>query len=297
MDDQHNQTHDSGENTDLCEFTPARFPAELGLPSADGKRLSDAAVAVRQEFRDCSKWKRLRCRKVSIFAERDRGTIYVVHVGRSVEFNWTWEGAVAFRPGSLDENESYSDASFENAPYDDEILWSGEIVEVDEQHGCLFISLDNPEAAPTTGSFFVRPFEFLAVLDSVYNDASFEAVREDLPRRLAAAEGEIHPAVATRSEAGLAHLKEWWQHSWIVLWGPPGTGKTTFCRWLTLAVCTGELATHPLVPPKEFQETFPESLRGRLPLLIRLREFWESLPKSAGGAELTWAELEQVLEQ
>ncbi len=83
----------------------------------------------------------------------------------------------------------------------------------------------------------------------------------------------------------------------LYLSGPPGSGKTTFCRWLTLAVCTGELPLHPIAPPDSFQETFPEPLRGRLPLLIRLREFWEALPKSVGGVERTWAELEKVLEQ
>lgn len=54
------------------EFKPARFPAELGLPPADETLLLDAQMPVRQEYRDCSKWKRLRCRKVSLFAERDR---------------------------------------------------------------------------------------------------------------------------------------------------------------------------------------------------------------------------------
>lgn len=83
----------------------------------------------------------------------------------------------------------------------------------------------------------------------------------------------------------------------LYLSGPPGSGKTTFCRWLTLAVCQGELPVHPIAPPDSFQETFPEPLRGRLPLLIRLREFWESLPKSAVGVELTWSEMETVLEQ
>jgi len=83
----------------------------------------------------------------------------------------------------------------------------------------------------------------------------------------------------------------------LYLSGPPGSGKTTFCRWLTLAVFQGELPGHPIAAPDQFQETFPEPLRGRLPLLIRLREFWQSLPKSAAGVELTWAELEKVLEQ
>lgn len=210
----------------VAEFQPARFRAELGLPVADDQLLKDAAVAVRQEYRDCSKWKRLRCRKVSIFAERDRGTVYVVHVGSSVEFDWTWEGAVAFRPKSLDDNALFSDFSYENAAYEDEIVWLGEVLEVDERNGCLFISLDNPEAMPTTGSFFVRPFEFLSVLDAVFNESAFEAVRQDMPHRLAAAEGGIHPAVSKPSRVGLPHMQEWWQHSWNVLWGPPGTGKT-----------------------------------------------------------------------
>ncbi len=228
MDDTTTQDQDSEEELADFGFVPARFPVEFRLPEADRKLLDDAAVAVRQEFRDCSKWKRLRCRKVSIFAERDRGTIYVVDVGGSVEFDWTWEGAKAFRPKSLDDNGKFSDATYEAAAYEDEIVWSGEILEVDERNGCLFIALDNPEAKPTAGSFFVRPFEFLEGLDAVYNGAAFGAVRDILPQRLAAAEGGIHPATGRShlSLSSLPQLSEWWQHSWSVLWGPPGTGKT-----------------------------------------------------------------------
>ena len=221
-------THDRDTEEELADFgfVSARFPVEFRLPEADRKLLNDAAVAVRQEFRDCSKWKRLRCRKVSIFAERDRGTIYVVDVGGSVEFDWTWEGAKAFRPKSLDDNGKFSDAAYEEVDYQDEILWSGEILEVDERNGCLFIALDNPEAKPMAGSFFVRPFEFLEGLDAVYNGAAFATIREILPQRLAAAEGGIHPATARPLCSGISQLSEWWQHSWSVLWGPPGTGKT-----------------------------------------------------------------------
>jgi len=226
MDEETTQDQDSDEDLADFGFVPARFPVEFSLPEADTKLLGDAAVAVRQEFRDCSKWKRLRCRKVSIFAERDRGTIYVVDVGGSVEFDWTWEGAKAFRPKSLDDNGKFPDAAYENAGYDDEILWAGEILEVDERNGCLFISLDNPEAKPTAGSFFVRPFEFLEGLDAVYNSPAFAAIRETLPQRLAAAEGGIHPKLARQLTSTLPRLSEWWEHSWSVLWGPPGTGKT-----------------------------------------------------------------------
>ncbi len=192
----------------------------------DLQLLKDAAAAIRQEYRGCSRWKRLRCRKLSLFAERDRGTICVVHVGGSVEFDWTWEGALAFRPKSLDDNGAVSNLTYEDAEFEDEIAWKGEVVEVDERNGCLFISLDNPESMPTTGSFFVRPFEFLSVLDSAYNEPEFESIRCELPRRLAATQGGIHPKIASQSRVGLSHLQPWWQHSWSVLWGPPGTGKT-----------------------------------------------------------------------
>ncbi|TWU45315.1 RecBCD enzyme subunit RecD [Novipirellula aureliae] len=210
----------------VAEFQPARFEFRLDLPEGDAQKQKDAAAAVRQEYRDGSRWKRLNCHRVSIFAEQDRGTIFVVHVGSSVEFDWTWEGAKAFRPTSLDGEERYSDHFSEEAAYEEGIVWSGEIVEVDERNGCLFISLDDPEMTPATGPFFVRPFEFMSVLDAIYNGDEFEEVREYLPARLNASEGNVHPRVAPSCGVGLPHLRDWWQHSWSVLWGPPGTGKT-----------------------------------------------------------------------
>ena len=224
-DDESRDVGPNDEALNFAEFRPARFPAELGLPIADEQLLRDAAAAVRQEYQDSSRWKRLNCRAVSIFAERDRGTVYVVHVGSSVEFDWTWEGAVAFRPRSLDDNILYSDHFYENVAYEDGIVWTGEVLEVDERNGCLFISLNNPEAIPTTGPFFVRPFEFLSVLDAVFNEAEYEVVRGDLPHRLAAAHGGVHPAVAKPGRVGLRHIQDWWQHSWNVLWGTSGDGK------------------------------------------------------------------------
>jgi len=209
-----------------AELRPARFGTDLRLPPADVQIVKDAASAIRQEYRDCSKWKRLRCRKVSIFAERDRGTVYVVHIGKSIDFDWTWEGATAFRPMSLDDNTRASTASYEDAAFEHEIAWQGEVIEVDERNGCLFISLDHPEAIPSVGSFFVRPFEFLSVLDSVLNDCKQPEARTELAGRLAATRGGIHPVLDHRQTASLPHLRQWWQHSWCVLWGPPGTGKT-----------------------------------------------------------------------
>lgn len=216
----------SGGEYNVADFKPVRFESQLKFPAGTTQQLQDAAKAVRQELQGCSKWKRLTCRKISIVAERDRGTVCVVHIGSSVEFDWTWEGAVAFRPESLADDESISNFYYETTAYDDDVVWSGEILEVDERNGCLYISLDNPESVPTTGSFFVRPFEFLSGLDAVYNDPKSEVIRGELPARLAAAEGGVHPKAATSIVVGLANLSDWWQHSWSVLWGPPGTGKT-----------------------------------------------------------------------
>lgn len=226
MNDPEESDHEHEDATEVFQFQPAHFPSKLSLPTGSEQQLRDAAAAVRQEFQDSSRWKRLNCRKVSIFAERDRGAVFVVHVGKSVEFDWTWEGASAFCPASLDEAPTYSDRVYEEAEYEDEVVWSGEIVEVDEQNGCLFVALDDPEAIPKVGPFFVRPFEFLSALESIYNGPHFEAVREQLPERLAAAEGDIHPKLSSPSHVGLPHLGSWWNHSWAVLWGPPGTGKT-----------------------------------------------------------------------
>lgn len=226
MDEELGDTVEHDEAMHVPQFEPARFYSNLGLPSADDSLRKDASTAVRQEFRDCNRWKRLHCQNVSILAEGDRGTVYVIHLDSSVEFDWTWEGAIAFLPKSLDEDNKSSNFFHENIAYENESLWSGEIVEVDERNGCLFISLDDPDLPPTTGSFFVRPFEFLSVLDSVYNESGFEDIRNELPSRLAATEGGIYPQIAKSSFVGQPQLKDWWQHSWSVLWGPPGTGKT-----------------------------------------------------------------------
>ncbi|TWT96315.1 AAA domain-containing protein [Neorhodopirellula pilleata] len=217
-------------------FKLARFPVKLDLPPGQHQQLLDAAASVAQEYRDGSRWKRLDCRRVSIFAERDRGTVYVLHVDGSVEFDWTWEGATAFCPASFDGDQSDRDAPTwerggEGTGFQDAPVWSGEIVELDERNGCLFISLDDPEKTPSVGAFMVRPFEFMSVLNAIYQRDEFEEARGHLAARLSAAEGNVHPRLpepisSGATTPGLPHLANWWQHSWSVLWGPPGTGKT-----------------------------------------------------------------------
>lgn len=225
----------SGENSiehDRIEdfFEQARFPIRLNLPQADYSLLEQAKEAVKQEYRDSVKWKRLRCRKVELISESETGNVFILHVGHAVEFDWTWEGAVAFRPLKLKEFEAnqseFLDDSNDEIEIQDSIIWSGEVLEVDETEGKIYICVADPEFPPTTGSFYVRPFEFLAFLNAVFHEPAFEAIREHLPNRLLAAEGDVHPLVERYQDVALPHLKDWWSKSWSVLWGPPGTGKT-----------------------------------------------------------------------
>jgi hypothetical protein len=63
----------------------------------------------------------------------------------------------------------------------------------------------------------------------------------------------------------------------LYLSGPPGSGKSTFSKWVAWLACRGELLRGEVPAQGEHAETFPESFRGRLPILIPLREFWRHL--------------------
>lgn len=68
--------------------------------------------------------------------------------------------------------------------------------------------------------------------------------------------------------------------------GVPGSGKSTFCRWLTWLVCAGGVPGQEVEAPKEYRESLPGSLQDRLPLLVPLRQMWEHLPTTAGMEQL-----------
>jgi formylglycine-generating enzyme required for sulfatase activity len=76
--------------------------------------------------------------------------------------------------------------------------------------------------------------------------------------------------------------------------GAPGTGKSTFCRWVAWLVAEGSVPAFDVAPPGEFAEALDNRLKGRLPVLLRLREFWEYLPPRA-GASLTVSDLEDAI--
>ena len=184
----------------------------------------DASAAIRSEYRISVREKRLRCLEWEKVSEREGGSIYALKVGRSVEFDWTWEGAIAYRPGaSIDDA---SDGVSADGADGDEMYWCGEVVEVDETGGRIFVSIANPEQKPTTGTFYVRPFEFLGLLNEVYNSRKFAEVRNLLPARLGATEGGIYPRLDGPVSRGVSTLQPMWDHAWGILWGPPGTGKT-----------------------------------------------------------------------
>jgi len=77
--------------------------------------------------------------------------------------------------------------------------------------------------------------------------------------------------------------------------GDAGSGKSTFCRWVTWLACEGAVPPPDVEAAEELQERFPDTLRGRLPLLVPLRDLWTSLPDPSRTATLSRPEFERVL--
>jgi superfamily I DNA/RNA helicase len=211
----------------VCSEDQASFPLEIVLPEGQGGESQQASEAIREEYRASVRWKRLRCRRVVSISDDGEDSIFALEVGHSVEFDWTWEGAVAFRPRNIEAFDGRApQAILVDEDETADARWSGEIVEVDQDTGRIYVWLTDPERRPTTGSFFVRPFEFLACLHSIYADHADHALRHHLSLRLHASRGTIHPALARSTNHSIPELHRMWSHSWGVLWGPPGTGKT-----------------------------------------------------------------------
>ena len=95
-------------------------------------------------------------------------------------------------------DDSSDDVSVEDSG-EEEMYWCGEVVEVDETSGRIFVSIQNPDQEPTTGTFYVRPFEFLGLLNEVYNSRKFADVRDLLPARLVPPEAAYIRDWAARS--------------------------------------------------------------------------------------------------
>jgi formylglycine-generating enzyme required for sulfatase activity len=77
--------------------------------------------------------------------------------------------------------------------------------------------------------------------------------------------------------------------------GAPGSGKSTFSRWVSWLACADGMPEQAIEVPEGYREVFPVALQNRLPLWIRLRDFWECLPTTPDAQDLSQAELESVL--
>lgn len=216
------------------------FPRNLRLPEGDCNYLRDAAAAVEEEYQSSVRWKGLHCRCVDDLGDN----LYRLHVdvGHSIQFDWTWEGSVAFRPinPAFVPNETSVDLESVAA-------WMGDVVGVDETESHLYVAVADPldsdsqnKKKPQTGLFYVRPFEFLASLHEIYNGSRLEPIRQHLPKKLNACRGGVHPEIGESVGYGLEHLRPLWETSWSILWGPPGTGKT-----YTIGSQVAECLAHP----------------------------------------------------
>ena len=77
--------------------------------------------------------------------------------------------------------------------------------------------------------------------------------------------------------------------------GDPGSGKSTFCRWVAWLVAAGAMPEAEVIAPEDYAESFPQALAGRLPVVVRLRDVWRYLPRDPGRDSLSRAELESAL--
>ena len=81
----------------------------------------------------------------------------------------------------------------------------------------------------------------------------------------------------------------------LLVSGAPGSGKSTFCRWVTWLICHGAMPAVDVPAPEGYRESFPLNLRGRLPVLVPLRDFWSRLP-ATGSQSLAFGDLLSALE-
>lgn len=77
--------------------------------------------------------------------------------------------------------------------------------------------------------------------------------------------------------------------------GDPGSGKSTFCRWLVWLACEGVVPAAGLEAPDEYREHLAPALVNRFPILVPLRELWSRLPAVGSGRTMSCGELEGLV--
>lgn len=195
-----------------------RFARETNLPVGGADEFLEACEAIKQEHRASSEWKPMRCLQVECVEPSER--LYRLDTGSALTLEHGWEGSTALRPpGGAARGERTAPAPTS----EDEMLWSGPVVEADESLGALYVAVDG-ERAPTRGSFYLRPFEFTALLNQLYSSNDYRDLR--LPLSLALNATAIGPEIAPAAASSPARDAAVWNAAWNILWGPPGTGKT-----------------------------------------------------------------------
>lgn len=77
--------------------------------------------------------------------------------------------------------------------------------------------------------------------------------------------------------------------------GAPGSGKSTFCRWLARVTASGGVPPHSPGLPEEFAETMPRALHGSFPFLCLLRQWASDARWLAGNGQWLQKQLEDGL--
>tara|TARA_R110002096_G_scaffold433887_1_gene653666 strand:- start:427 stop:4611 length:4185 start_codon:yes stop_codon:yes gene_type:complete len=195
------------------------YALEFVEAEGDARHLSQATRAVKAERMAACERIPARIRQV----ERITPSIVRLRVGRSFDVD---EGSIA---------RHFSD----NA----EDAWHGAVVESDNVHGDIYVSLENPQREPKVGGCMVEPFDFLATIETEYEaaQASSSEASASIASRLLASKGE-HTTKLNQPSPTEPGFEDAWSHSWSCIWGPPGTGKTR---------SLGRLAAHALKDTSE----------------------------------------------
>lgn len=77
--------------------------------------------------------------------------------------------------------------------------------------------------------------------------------------------------------------------------GAPGSGKSTFCRWLSYLAAGGKSSDHLIETPDAYREILFDSLAGRFPLLCNLREWAGSTKRLRGSGRWYRSRFEESL--
>jgi superfamily I DNA/RNA helicase len=185
------------------------FTRELGLTgTCDYRSVVDA---VRAEERRAAKSVRLRATRVV-----DHGDgVFEVMVSGFPNLDWAWEGAKAFRPADMDDQLG-----------EETQVWGGEVVGIEADEGSLFVATAiDSQSRPCIGSFFVKPFDYLAALLEILTEEVFKPARADLEAILANTK-DLSPGNPRKQPECSDFDTSFLSSSWSLLWGPPGTGKT-----------------------------------------------------------------------